>query len=175
MNFSTKELAIIIVFCSLGAVLSVPIGHLGNYLKTIPALPLGTGQILAGLHVLTVALTTLLVRRRGTATVAAVLKGLLEAILFSFHGFTVIAMSGVQGLVLDLTLTIFGYGSLPGLMLGCGLSALSNVAYLQFFLGMNMPQWVFTYMYVSAFISGAALGGYLAHRLHRMVKTRTGL
>jgi hypothetical protein len=52
LKFTTRELSTIIVFTSIGALFSVPIGYLGNYLKTIPILPLGTGQVLAGFHLI---------------------------------------------------------------------------------------------------------------------------
>jgi ABC-type thiamin/hydroxymethylpyrimidine transport system permease subunit len=172
LRFETKEIAIIVVFSALGAVLSVPVGYLGNYLKTFPAIPLGTGQILAGVHVFPTALTMMLVRRRGAAAATGTVKGLVEAVLFSFHGFSVIIMSGVQGLVLDAAATFFGYDSRTGLCVGCGLSAASNVAYLQFFLRLGFPVEVFTLMYALAFVSGAVFGGYLGDTVYQMVQKR---
>ena len=172
LRFETKEIAVIVVFSALGAVLSVPVGYLGNYLKTFPAIPLGAGQVLAGFHVFPAALTMLLLRRRGAAVATGTVKGLVEAVLFSFHGFSVIVMSGVQGLVLDATAMFFGYDSRRGLCLGCGLSAVSNVAYLQFFLRLGFPADVFTLMYVLACVSGVVLGGCLTDTVFRMVKKR---
>jgi len=169
LRFETKEIAIIVVFSALGAVMSVPVGYLGNYLKTFPAIPLGAGQILAGIHVFPVALSMMLVRRRGAAA------GLVEAVLFSFHGFSVIIMSGVQGLVLDAATLFFGYDSRTGLCVGCGLSAASNVAYLQFFLRLGFPVEVFTLMYALAFVSGAVFGGYMGNTFYQMVNKRIDL
>ncbi len=175
MMFETKEIAVIVVFSALGAVMSVPVGYLGNYLKTFPAIPLGTGQILAGVHVFPLALTIMLVRRRGAAAATGAVKGLVEAVLFSFHGFSVIMMSGVQGLVLDAAAMFFGYDSRIGLCVGCGLSAASNVAYLQFFLMLGFPWEVFTLMYALAFVSGAVFGGYLGDTFYQMVNKRIDL
>jgi len=172
LRFETRELAIIVVFSALGAVMSVPVGYLGNYLKTFPAIPLGIGQVLAGIHVFPAALTMMLVKRRGAAAATGTVKGLVEAVLFSFHGFSVIIMSGVQGLVLDAAAIFFGYDSRVGLCLGCGLSAVSNVAYLQFFLRLGFPAEVFALMYVLAFVSGVVLGGYLTDTVYSMVKKR---
>lgn len=172
MRFETRELAIIVVFSALGAVMSVPVGYLGNYLKTFPAIPLGTGQILAGVHVFPTALTMLLVRRRGAAAATGTVKGLVEAVLFSFHGFSVIIMSGVQGLVLDAATIFLGYDSRTGLCVACGLSAASNVAYLQFFLRLGFPVEVFTLMYILAFASGAVFGGYMGDTVYQMVQKR---
>ncbi len=175
MRFETREIAIIVVFSALGAVMSVPVGYLGNYLKTFPAIPLGTGQVLAGIHVFPTALTMMLVRRRGAAAATGTVKGLVEAVLFSFHGFSVIIMSGVQGLVLDAAATFFGYDSRTGLCVACGLSATSNVAYLQFFLRLGFPAEVFTLMYILAFASGAVFGGYMGDTVYQMVQKRIDL
>lgn len=172
MRFETRELAIIVVFSALGAVMSVPVGYLGNYLKTFPAIPLGTGQVLAGVHVFPTALTMLLVRKRGAAAATGTVKGLVEAVLFSFHGFSVIIMSGVQGLVLDAAAIFLGYDSRTRLCVACGLSAASNVAYLQFFLRLGFPVEVFTLMYILAFASGAVFGGYMGDTVYQMVQKR---
>jgi len=172
MRFETREIAIIVVFSALGAVMSVPVGYLGNYLKTFPAIPLGTGQILAGVHVFPTALTMLLLRRRGAAAETGTVKGLVEAVLFSFHGFSVIIMSGVQGLVLDAAAIFFGYDTRTGRCVACGLSATSNVAYLQFFLRLGFPMEVFTLMYILAFASGAVFGGYIGDTVYQMVQKR---
>lgn len=175
LRFETREIAIIVVFSALGAVMSVPVGYLGNYLKTFPAIPLGTGQILAGVHVFPTALTMLLVRRRGAAAATGTVKGLVEAVLFSFHGFSVIIMSGVQGLVLDAAALFFGYDSRTGLCVACGISAASNVAYLQFFLRLGFPAEVFMLMYILAFASGAVFGGYTGDTVYQMVQKRIDL
>jgi ABC-type thiamin/hydroxymethylpyrimidine transport system permease subunit len=171
MKYGARQLSIIVVFSALGAVLSVPIGHVGNYMKTIPALPLGTGQALAGLHLVTVVLAALMIRRTGTAAMTATVKGLVEAALFSFHGLPVILISGAQGLVIDAALHVSGYESRPLLCMGCGLAAASNVAFQQFVLLMPFPWEVFAFMYAVAFISGA-LGGALTGRLYTMVGAR---
>ena len=171
MRYSTRQLSMIMVFSALGAVLSVPIGHIGNYMKTIPALPLGTGQALSGLHLVTVVLAALLIRRTGTATMTATVKGLVEAVLFSFHGLPVILISGAQGLIVDAALHVSGYESPTLLSLGCGLAAASNVAFQQFVLLLPFPPEVFAFMYGVAFLSGA-LGGALTGRLYLMVETR---
>ena len=172
MKFETREIAIIVVFSSLGAAISVPVGYMGNYLKMVSFLPFGSGQMLAGIHILPVALAMMLVRRRGAAVFTATVKGLVEAILFSFHGFPVILLSGVQGLVLDAVGAVLGYDSKTGLCLGCGLSSASNVAYLQFIIRPRFPLEVFAFMYVLAFFSGVVFGGYLGDVVHRVVQNR---
>gem|GEM_PF-2049735 len=172
MMYSARQLSMIVVFSAMGAILSVPIGHVGNYIKTIPVLPLGTGQALSGLHLITVVLVALIIRRTGTATMTATVKGLVEAALFSFHGLPVILISGVQGLIIDAALNVSGYKSPMLLSLGCGLAAASNVAFQQFVLLLPLPPEVFAFMYGLAFLSGALLGGSLSEKLYMMVRTR---
>ena len=171
MKYNSKELSTIIIFSSLGAILSVPIGHIGNYLKTIPLLPLGTGQILAGLHLIMITLTALRLNKFGAATLTGLIKGLVEAVLFSFHGLPVIAMSGFQGIIIDISLHIFGFNT-RGTIIGCGISSLSNVLFLQFIINLNFPSSVFALMYILSFISGIILGAYPSNLLHKMIKTR---
>ena len=43
--FTSRELSMIVVLSALGGAASVPIGHLGNLLKTIPGAPLGLSLI----------------------------------------------------------------------------------------------------------------------------------
>ncbi len=169
--FSTKQLTLIIVFSALGAVTSVPIGHIGNYLKTIPLLPLGTGQILAGLHLIVIVLSARYVKQIGAATMTGSLKGLVEAILFSYHGLPVILMSILQGAIIDTVLLVTGYGW-TSMILGCGLSAASNVVFIQFFLGKQFPISVYLLMYCLSFISGTLFGGYFGEKLYQMVNIR---
>ena len=171
MYFNSKELSTIILFSSLGAILSVPIGHIGNYLKTIPLLPLGTGQILAGLHLIMVALSALRLNKFGAATITGITKGLVEAVLFSFHGLPVIVMSGIQGMIIDASLQVLGT-NYRGTTIGCGLSALSNVLFLQFIVRLPFLNTVYALMYILSFISGVFLGAYPSNLLHKMIKTR---
>lgn len=140
-------------------------------MKTIPFLPLGTGQILAGLHLIMLVFTALYLKRPGAATLTGAVKGLVEAVLFSFHGLPVIFMSVVQGAIIDVVLYTIGYGSIA-VILGCGLSAVSNVMFIQFFLGKQFPMSAFVLMYGLSFISGAVFGGYMGEKLYWMVRDR---
>ena len=170
-RFTTRELALIVVFSSLGAVLSVPIGHIGNYMKTIPMLPFGIGQILSGFHIILLTFTALHVKKPGAVTVTAIIKGLVEAVLFSYHGISVVAISALQGLILDLAIYIMGKRDLA-LYMGCGIASLSNVAFLQFVLLASFPTSVYTFMYLLAFVSGTVFGGFGGVLLYKMVGIR---
>jgi ABC-type thiamin/hydroxymethylpyrimidine transport system permease subunit len=171
LRYTTKELALIVIFSSLGAFFSVPIGYLGNYLKSILILPFGTGQILSGFHLIPITFTSLYVNKPGATTMTATVKGLIEAILFSYHGIPVILMSALQGLLLDIVIHIFGKRDLT-IYLGCGLSSASNVVFLQFFLFLPFSASVFLFMYILASISGTVFGGYSGILLFKMVRTR---
>ena len=171
MRYVTREIAFIAIFSCLGAVLSVPIGYLGDFLKTIPILPFGFGQILSGLHIFILTLSSLYIGKNGIATMTATIKGLVEAFLFSFHGIPVIVMSALQGLIIDVTVYVLGKRN-TSYYLGCGIAAFSNVAYLQFFLQLPFPAEAFTLMYILAFISGTVFGGYGGVLLHKMVEKR---
>ena len=171
MRFTSKELALVIAFSALGAALSVPVGYFGNYLGNIPTLPMGMGQILSGIHIIPIALTLLLSRKRGIATMTGAVKGLAEATLISFHGIPVIAMSALQGAIIDILTSLGGTNS-TAVYISCGLASASNVAFLQFFLVLPLPLEVYAFMYMIAFVSGAVLGGYSSIVLHRMVGTR---
>ncbi len=172
LKYTTRELSTIIVFTSIGALFSVPIGYLGNYLKTIPILPMGTGQVLAGFHLIMIGLAAERIRKQGTGTITGLLKGLVEAVLFSYHGVVVIAMSAVQGLVIDVFIMMFGDESRLGLVLGCGVSALSNVLFMHFIIRLPFPPSVFFLMYLLSFISGIVFGAYPVFYLQGMIAKR---
>jgi len=140
-------------------------------MKTMLFLPMGSGQILAGLHLIMIVLSSLYVKQPGTATMTSAVKGLTEAVLFSYHGLPVILMSLIQGAIIDAALYIIGYGS-TSIILGCGLSAASNVVFIQFFLSKQFPMSAFVLMYILSFISGAVFGGYIGERLYQMVIVR---
>ncbi len=167
--FSSRDLALIIVFSSLGAVVSVPVGHLGNFLKTIPVLPFGVGQFLAGVHVLWIVLAATLVGRRGSGTMTGILKGLVEMALFSYHGVQVILISAVEGAVVDLVLLPFTNIDVKSLYLSGGLASASNVAVLQFVLRLPLPTFVYAFMYLASFISGLFFAGQIAKIVHKIV------
>jgi ABC-type thiamin/hydroxymethylpyrimidine transport system permease subunit len=160
-----------IVFSSLGAVLSVPLGHIGNYLKTIPVLPFGTGQILSGIHIILLTLVALYINKPGATTMTAAIKGLVEAILFSYHGISVVFMSALQGFILDIILYLLRKRN-SAFYLGCGFASASNVAFLQFVLFLAFPASVFGFMYFLAFISGVMFGGYGGILLYKTIENR---
>lgn len=171
--FGSRELALIIILSSLGAVVSVPVGHAGNLLKTV-GLPPGASQLLAGIHVLWLILAAVLIERRGAATTAGVLKGLVEATLFSYHGVLVLLISAVEGLMVDIALLPLDKNDARSICIAGGLSSASNVAVLQFAMMLPLPSAVFASMYLASFVSGLIFAGYLGRRVLDVI-SRTSL
>jgi ABC-type thiamin/hydroxymethylpyrimidine transport system permease subunit len=106
--------------------------------------------------------------KTGTGTVTGILKGLVEMTLFSSHGVTVIIISTLQGIIVDVV-----YGLLKDkrftIYIAGGLSSMSNVAILQFLLLFSFPSSVFAVMYTSAFISGVFFSGLIGVRVKDIV------
>lgn len=167
--FDSRELALIVVLSALGAVVSVPVGHAGNLLKTVAGMPPGASQLLAGIHVLWLILTAVLVERRGAATMAGILKGLVEATLFSYHGILVLLISAVEGCVVDIILLPLDKNDTKSICIAGGLSSASNVAVLQFAMMLPLPSAVFASMYLASFVSGLIFAGYLGKRVFDVV------
>ena len=164
---SHRELFVIIMLSALGGAVSVPIGYAGNLLKSIPVLPFGTGQALSGIHVLWILLAGVLVKRAGAGTITGILKGLVELSLFSFHGFTVLLVSSVEGVFIDLALAALGRRKTASLVTAGGLSSSSNVIVLWLTLLQDLPSPIVVYMFVVSFVSGCLFAGYLGTRVVR--------
>ena len=163
--FSSRELALVIILSSLGAVVSVPVGHAGNFLKAIAGMPPGASQLLAGIHVLWLILAAVLVERRGAATMTGLLKGLVEMTLFSYHGILVLLISAVEGFVVDIVLLPLNKNDVKSICIASALSSASNVAVLQFVMMLPLPVAVFASMYLASFVSGFMFAGYLGKRV----------
>ena len=159
--FKTRELALIIILSALGGAVSVPLGYAGNLLKAVPELPIGTSQALSGIHVLWLVLASVLVRRKGTGTMTGILKGMVEMCLFSYHGVFVFLISAIEGIMVDIVLTLLRRRSTLSICLAGGLSSASNVAVTQFIIAPQLPLFVFAFMYLASFISGLFFAGYL--------------
>lgn len=173
-RYTTRELSLIIILSSLGAAVSVPIGHAGNFLNSIPVIPFGSPQILSGLHVIWLVLAATLVRKTGASTVTGVLKGLIELVLFSFHGVFVLFISAVEGIIVDAVFIITRRTQTPSLCLAAGLSSASNVAVLQLTVLPRLPLTVLAFMYSISFISGVVFGGCVTKRVADIAGTLKG-
>ena len=173
-RFTSRELSLIVIFSAIGGAVSVPIGYAGNFIKTIPGLPIGSSQALSGLHVLWLIFAAVLVRKTGSGTMTGVLKGLVEMFLFSYHGIFVLLISSVEGIMVDIVLTITRRTNTPSICLAGGLSSASNVAVTQFLLIPHLPKAIFIFMYLTSFLSGLVFAGYLGKRVLDITRTLKG-
>ena len=107
-----------------------------------------------------IVMTPLYVKKPGAAVMTGAVKGLAEAVFLSYHGLPVIVMSALQGAIIDLVLYLMGYGT-TAILFDCGLSAASNMVFIQFFLRKPFPLSVYVFMYVLSFTLGAIFGGVL--------------
>ena len=167
-GFGTRDWATIAILSSLGATLSVTANYAGDILKAMPFLPFGSKQLIAGIHVLWITLAVSLTGKAGAGTVTGILKGLVEMTLFSSHGATVIIISTLQGIIVDLVYRLLKDNRFSFYIAG-GLSSMSNVAVIQFLLLFSFPWSVFAVMYASAFISGVFFSGLIGVRVKEIV------
>ena len=155
--------------------MSVPTGYAGNMLKAVPGLPIGTSQVLSGIHVIWLVLASVLVRRKGAGTMTGIIKGLVEMCLFSYHGIFVLIISTVEGLVVDIVLALLRRVNTRSLCLAGGLSSASNVSMTQFMIAPWLPLFVFAFMYLVSFVSGLFFAGYLGKRVLDIISSSTWL
>ena len=102
-----RDLAVLIMLSSLGGSTSVLVGYVSQLLSSITLFPFVTPQLLSGLHVFWLTLTGLLVDKKGSATMAGAVKGLIEASFFSHLGVFSFAVSLLEGAVVDVVLAVF--------------------------------------------------------------------
>jgi ABC-type thiamin/hydroxymethylpyrimidine transport system permease subunit len=132
---SWRETAALVVLGAIGGLSSVALSRGGPALCSAVPLPGGT-QALSGLHVLPLLLVAGLVRRPGAATLAGLLKGVVEMFAGSSHGLLVLIYAGLAGIVVDLVLVLARRRSsfVVNLLAG-GLGSASNIAVLVYTAG----------------------------------------
>lgn len=157
--FANRDLLVMAVLSGIGGVLSTYVGYLGNLLNRIFSVPFGAGQFVAGLHVFWILLAAGLVRRPGAATIAGLLKGVVELLTGSTHGIAIVLVSFIQGLVVDLVLLLMRRHGPVAYALAGGLSAASNVIVFQLLYFSGAPLTYILFISGLAAISGCLLGG----------------
>ena len=157
----TKNLALVIILSILGGTSSVLVGHITTLLAIVPIGPFLSGQLLAGFHVVWLALLAVITQKKGAATMAGALKGIVEFLLPNHLGPLVFLLSFSEGLVIDAVLLPFKKITSAKVYLASGFSAASNIAFIQTFILVNLPLSVYAAMYLIAFFSGVLFGGYL--------------
>jgi energy-coupling factor transport system substrate-specific component len=160
-RFSVRDLVIIAILCSLGGVMSTYVKYIANIINIGFGVPFGAAQLVAGLHVLWLVLCYGLVRKFGTGTLAGFLKGVIELFTGNPHGITVVLISSIEGIFIDLGMAgfrkkhaIYSYG------ISAGLAAASEVfVFYPLFLP-SMPIWFLIGTSLLAFGSGVVFGGF---------------
>jgi energy-coupling factor transport system substrate-specific component len=160
-HFTVRDLVIIAVLCSLGGVMSTYVKYIANLINIAFGVPFGAAQMVAGLHVFWLVLCFGLIRKIGTGTTAGFLKGVIELFSGNPHGITVVLISGIEGIFIDLGMTafrkkhaIYSYG------ISAGFAAASEVwVFYPLFLP-SMPIWFIFATSALAFSSGVVFGGF---------------
>lgn len=168
-RFWTKNLAVILVFSALGSVNSVLVGYAGRLLSTLTIFSIIVPQLLSGLHVFWVVLVALLMCKRGSATAAGALKGLIEASLFSHLGVFSFVVSLIQGAIVDLVFAIPKKKHVLTVYIASGLSSASNLIIVQLFFLPAQPIAIYASAYIAAFLSGLVFGGYLTTKVLKVI------
>jgi ABC-type thiamin/hydroxymethylpyrimidine transport system permease subunit len=165
-KFDSQKIAVVVLFSSLGAILSLAVGYAGKFFSFTPLGPVA-GQLLAGFHVLCLILVAAIVRSKGAATLAGALMGTLEMFLPNHLGIVVLLLSLLEGVVIDLALLPFNRPRQDALLVAAGLSSTSNIVILQAFqiLPVSLSPIIIMAMYGAAFLSGLILGGLLGLRI----------
>ena len=173
--FSTRDLLIMAALAGLGGVASTAINALGDVMQAALGFA-GTTQWAAGLHVTFLLLVVGLTNKGGSATVAGLIKGGVELLSGNTHGVIILVIDLAAGLVIDLALLPWRRkDSRWAYMLAGGLASASNVFVFQLFA--SAPEDVLAFVWGIAgvaFVSGALLGGLLAHALLGLLR-RSGL
>ncbi len=165
---STKDLVTIALLSALGGGLSTYIGYLGNLINRMVGVPFGAGQFMAGLHVIWIVLAVGITRKKGVGTLTGLLKGTVELFMGGTHGVVIVAVSLIQGILVDLFLfndkTKENREFIPYSIAG-GASAASNVFVFQAFFFSGVPLILIMVLGMLAFGSGMIFGGYISLQL----------
>lgn len=169
--FSTRDLVLIAAVSAAGGVLSTYVGYLGNLLNSAFGVPFGAGQFMAGLHVFWFVLARAIVGRTGAGALAGVLKGLVELFAGSTHGLPIVAVSAVEGVLVDLLSLPFARPPLGAMCLAGAVSSASNILVFQAMYFSGVSWGYIGLMVLLASISGAVFGGYFTAGVLDVVET----
>lgn len=162
---ANKDLLIIAVLSGIGGVMSTYVGYLANLLNRLFGVPFGAGQFVGGLHIFWLILVAGLVRKPGSATVAGLLKGIVEFLTGGSHGVVIILISTIQGLLVDVVLLLGKRHSHFVYALAGGISAASTVFVFQLLYFSGAPLYYILFIAMLAFGSGILLAGSFGHSI----------
>lgn len=169
-RFDLRDLVLIALLSAVGGVLSTYIGYLGNLINRLFGVPFGAGQLIAGVHVLWPLLARAIIRRFGSGTMTGLIKGLVEFLSGGTHGIVIVLVSVIEGLFIDVGMSMSSRRSLSVMMLSGAVASATNVFVLQAIYFANIPLTLLLGMASLALVSGAFFGGYLAWDLHDLLR-----
>ncbi len=162
-GLSTRDLVTIAILSGMGGILSTYIGYLANLVNSFVGTPFGAGQFLAGLHLFWILLARAVTAKTGSGTLTGALKGVVEMLVGSVHGFVIVVVSLVEGIIVDALMV----GSRPDdrlrLMIVGGFSSASNVLVFQMLFLSGVPLYFILAITLMAFASGVLFGGHFSH------------
>ena len=161
---------LIALLSAVGGVLSTYIGYLGNLINRLFGVPFGAGQLIAGVHVLWPLLARAIIGRFGSGTMTGLIKGLVEFLSGGTHGIVIVLISVIEGLFVDVGMSMSSRRSLGVMMLSGAIASATNVFVFQAIYFAGIPPAVLLGMAGLAFVSGAFFGGYLAWDLHGLLR-----
>jgi ABC-type thiamin/hydroxymethylpyrimidine transport system permease subunit len=166
VRFDLRDLVLIALLSAVGGVLSTYIGYLGNLINRLFGVPFGAGQLIAGVHILWPLLARAITRKFGSGTMTGLIKGLVEFLSGGTHGLVIVLVSVIEGLFIDVGMSMSSRRSLGVMMLSGAVASATNVFVFQAIYFSNIPLALLLGMAFLACISGAFFGGYLAWDLH---------
>ncbi len=164
-RFTVREIVLAAAMASVGGAMSAYVGYLGNLINRLVGVPFGAGQILAGLHILWPLLAAGLTGRPGAGTLTGVAKGMVEFLMGGTHGVVIVLVSAVQGVLVDVGLSLSPRPALWTYVIAGTGAAASNVFVFQALYFSGVPPSYVLFMAGLAAVSGALLGGWLAYDL----------
>jgi len=168
-RFDLRDLVLIALLSAVGGVLSTYVGYLGNLINRLFGVPFGAGQLIAGVHVLWPLLARTIIRKFGSGTMTGLIKGLVEFLSGGTHGIVIVLISVIEGLFIDVGMSMTSRRSLGVMMLSGAVASATNVFVFQAIYFANIPPSLLLGMAGLALVSGAFFGGYLAWDLHDLL------
>ena len=169
-RFELRDLVLIALLSAVGGVLSTYVGYLGNLINRLFGVPFGAGQLIAGVHVLWPLLARAIIRKFGSGTMTGLIKGLVEFLSGGTHGIVIVLISVIEGLLIDVGMSMSTRRSLGVMMLSGAVASATNVFVFQAIYFSNISLALLLGMASLSLISGAFFGGYLAWDLHDLLR-----
>lgn len=167
--FSTKDLLLIALLCCLGGVTSTFIGYIGSSFGSLTGIPMG-GQALAGLHVFWLILVMAIVDKKGSGSLAGLLKGFAEFITGSHLGILAIPTSFLEGILAEVAFwPLKKYNRTLAFVIAGGLGSWANILITQTLFSAFPGIYMFGSFSLFSFASGLVFGGYMSLGIYRVL------